>query len=111
MWMNEYDIDRAKDILTEYAPEAAKFAVFLSDYKDQINSMSDGWAHWPAGARPANRLSDLLSKAVDSVQGRGDMPSEAEFMKALSPMRAAATRHKFKAPELKEIAASTRPRM
>lgn len=110
MWMNEYEIDRSLSILEQNAPEIAPYAKYLSDWRHVVNSNSDGWAFWKAGASCASKLSALVSQAVDSLRGRGEMPTAEELRKSLPPIKSAATRFKLEAPIL-EDAPSAAPRM
>lgn len=110
MRMNEHDIDHALDVLRERAPEAAPFAKYLSDWKDTINSNSDGWAYWKAGRGAADKLSVLVEQAMFVARGRGGpMPTADQFKRSLSPIKAAATRHGLTAPTL-EAAEAPAPR-
>lgn len=109
MWLNEHEIDDAYDTLSAHAPEAAPYARYLRDWKDVVNSNSDGWAYWKSGSRPADGLGTLVKQAVDSLRGRGAMPSETDFKKSLSPIKAAATRFKLEAPTL-DLDAAPAPR-
>jgi hypothetical protein len=107
-WMNEHEIDRCVEILEQQGSHASRFAKYLSDWKDVVNANSDGWAHWQGGSRPAAKLSDLLQRAVNVAVGRdrGEAPTEQEFAKALSPIRAAATKNGFQAPVLGDAEAA-----
>lgn len=105
MWMNTYDIDDAVEIIARRAPQFSKYAKFLADWRDTVNANSDGWAHWKGGTKPADTLSALLKAVVDHVRtgqfGRSKpLPTDAQFRKALAPIRAAATKHNLTAPTL-----------
>lgn len=105
-WMNEHEIDEAIYHLERVGSPMAKFARYLGAWRDVINSKSDGWAHWRSGTKPADRLSDIVKRAVDASRGYGRevaAPTEQEALKALAPIRSAATRHKFDAPDLAEL--------
>lgn len=110
MLLNEHEIDRLTDILGREAPEVAPYARYLSAWVGIVNSNSDGWAYWRAGSNCARKLSELLNQAMSAVLGRGEMPSEGDLKKSLSPIKAAATRFKLPAPELEDAPAAT-PRM
>jgi hypothetical protein len=106
LFMNEGEIDQSVEVISERAPEFARFAKYLSDWRDVVNSSSDGWPYWKAGARSAERLMGLLNKVMDVLRGRGgEMPTEQEFRKSLAPIKALATKHKLKAPELEDAPA------
>lgn len=102
MTLNEYDIDEILDITRHDYPEIEPYAQFLYDWKEAVNSNSDGWPYWKAGRNAADKLADLLEGVKTARFGRGTIPTEAQLKKALTPIRAAATRHNLTAPELKE---------
>ena len=100
MWMNEHDIDDMVDLTAQHAPQFERYARYLADWKDVVNSNSDGWPYWKAGSACAAKLSAALQDVRDSLRNGTPMPSEAVFKKALSPIKAAATRHGLEVPEL-----------
>lgn len=102
MKMNEYDIDRALDVVRQYAPEFFPYVKYLSDWRDVINQNSDGWAYWAAGTRPASNLEELVTRLMSSIVGAHGAvaPSVREFDKALTPIKSFATRRKLPAPVL-----------
>ncbi len=109
MIMNEYDVDEILDITRQRFPQFEPYAQFLYDWKETINNNSDGWAYWKAGRGAADKLSGLLNQVKMSMFGRGELPTEEQLRKSLSPIRAAATRHGLPAPELQD--ASSAPSM
>ena len=110
-WMNEYEIDRAVMVLEARAPDLHPFARLLADWRDTVNSHSDGWAYWKGGTRPAGRLMDLVQAAVAKIEfGRGDeLPTTEQMRRALPPIRGAATRHGMPFPEIVPAASVRRP--
>lgn len=100
MWMNAWEIDEIVEFTETKAQQYAPYARYLRDWRDTVDSNSDGWAHWRGGSKPADKLSDLLNEVKMAYLGRGEYPDEALFPKALSPIKAAATKHKFEAPTL-----------
>lgn len=115
MWMNEPEIDETVEMTAQAAPQFSKYAKYLSDWRDVVNANSDGWAHWKGGTRPAETLMALLQSVKDKIRGRGNfrtdeapMPTDAQFKKALSAIRAAATKHKLTAPTLEGDAPETK---
>lgn len=90
-WLNEYEID---DAVKRFAddPVIGPAARYLSDYRDTINKMGDGWAYWAAGTKPASQLCDL----IQSARRGGPAPHLDDVIKALSPIKAFATRYKNK---------------
>ena len=105
MFMNEYEIQEALDIVKSHAPEIAPYAQYLHDWVGVINQNSDGWPYWRAGRAAADKLGDAVQKAVNAIRGRGEMPTEKELKAGLIPIKSAATRHNLPAPEFKEAAA------
>jgi len=100
VFLNESEIDRAVEILSENSPEIAPYAKYLSDWRDIVNESTDGWPYWKAGLKAGSKLSELVSQAVDALRRRGETPSEAAFKRALAPIKSCATRNKLRAPEI-----------
>jgi hypothetical protein len=101
MWMNEPEIDNAVEVIRGRAPQFYKYAKYLSDWRHVVNENSDGWHIWRPGTKCADTLSALVTAAMSVALGRSkDMPTDAEFKKALAPIRATATRHRLTAPIL-----------
>lgn len=102
MWMNEYEIDEAVELIDDRVPEFSRYAKFLHDWKEVVNSSSDGWPYWKAGGKSAEKLMDLVQRTLNVTRGRGggEMPTEDEFRKSLAPIRSLAAKHKLVAPEL-----------
>ncbi|WP_456718042.1 MULTISPECIES: hypothetical protein [unclassified Bradyrhizobium] len=99
--MNEAEIDNAVEVIKERAPQFYKYAKYLADWRDVVNQSSDGWHSWRAGSKCADTLSALLTAVMSVARGRSkDMPTDAEFKKALTPIRATATKHNLTAPVL-----------
>jgi hypothetical protein len=108
-WMNDFEIDRCVEVLERRDSPVARFARFLADWRDVVNANSDGWSHWQGGSRPASKLSDLVQKATDVALGhdRGELPTDRELTRSLGPIKAAATRHGFQAPVLRDAEGPT----
>lgn len=103
MKLNEHDIDMALETIRERAPHVAHFAKYLSDWKDTVNSNSDGWAYWRAGSAAADKLATLVEQTMHSLRGRGGpIPTVDQFKRSLPPIKSAATRFKLQAPTLGE---------
>lgn len=100
MWMNNYEIDEVLDTAKRYFPELAPYAQYLSDWRDTVNDNTDGWAHWRAGTKCADKLSGLLGQLKLCVIESREPPEESEFKKAMTPIKSAATKYKLPAPEL-----------
>lgn len=110
MWMNEMDIDQAVERFKAH-PVLGKYARFLSAFRDEVNAHSDGWAYWKAPAKAADRLMTLMNGHLFSGMGaypRMQEPSEAEFKKTLTPIKAFYAKYGTKAgmkfPALDEAA-------
>jgi hypothetical protein len=113
-WMNEYEIDEAIEILSRRKPEIAPYARFLGAWRDTVNQNSDGWAHWRAGSKCADRLSSLVKAAVEvarGFKGNDEMPRETLFRSALTPIKQMATKRGFAQPELGAPDEAPAPRM
>jgi hypothetical protein len=104
MWMNEPEIERTVEIIDDHAPQFSAYAKYLSDWRDVVNSNSDGWHSWRAGGKSADKLMTLLQRAVDVVamRSRDPMPTEQDFKKSLTPIKSLATKHNLTAPTLDE---------
>lgn len=111
--MNEYEIDDHAAIIARGAPQFSKYATFLQDWRDVVNHNSDGWHSWTAARRSADALVGLIERVVGNLRGstprlpggaKAPMPTEAEFRKALTPIRSFATKHGRTAPTLQETA-------
>jgi hypothetical protein len=104
MWMNEGEIDDALNVVQHHAPEYLPYIKYLSDWRDTINSNSDGWPYWTAGTRCASKLMELTSTLMSSIRGYGGRevprPPIQEFSKTLTPIKTCATRHKLPVPVL-----------
>lgn len=93
-FMNDYDIERA---LQRYAwhPILGPAASTLANLAEWANSHSDGWAYWPKPARSAARLMEMIERDGTATyifdDERADV-TEAEYRKALAPIKAFRTR-------------------
>lgn len=106
----EYEIDNAHELISSELPEYAGYSQFLSDWRDVVNENSDGWGHWKAGSKAADKLGALVKQTADSIRVLEiDPPSLDDLKKALKPIRAAATRHDLTVPELCEPPAPMKP--
>jgi hypothetical protein len=104
MWMNEGDIDEALETVRHHAPEYLPYIKYLSDWRDTINSNSDGWPYWTAGTRCASKLMELVAQLMSSIRGYGgrevSRPEIKELAKSLTSIKSCATRHKLPVPVL-----------
>ena len=102
-WMNEYEVDEALQLLSN-DPVLGKYVRFLSEFKDQVNSHSDGWAYWKLPAHAAGQLMTLLKAAMDKKRyGRTTSPdapqevTEQMLRKAMGPIKSFMTRRGLQA--------------
>lgn len=84
-YMNEYDIQRAA-YQSQGKPVLNKAVRFLATFRDEVNAHSDGWAYWKAPVKAAEKLMTLID------QPHGNDILEAEFKKALTPIKSFYTR-------------------
>jgi hypothetical protein len=97
-WMNEYEIQEAMQILGG-DPVLGKYVRFLDEFKNEVNSHSDGWPYWKAPAHAAGQLMTLIKAAMDMKRyGRTTSESapqqvtEQMLRKAMGPIKAFYTR-------------------
>lgn len=93
MFMNEYEVN---DALQRYAghPILGPATRTLEELVYWTNTHSDGWAYWPKPCRAAAKLQELLTGDGtwfyrDQLAGS---VNEAEYRKALKPIKAFRTR-------------------
>ena len=82
LYMNDYDIMMAAQRANN--PVTRKAVAFLSQFKDQVDSCSDGWAHWAAPVHAAAKLMELIQGKVPAT--------EANFKAAMTPIKSFMTR-------------------
>jgi hypothetical protein len=106
-FMNSDEVDHAIDVIAHHAPEFSPYAKYLGDWRDVINNHSDGWAYWKAGRNSASKLVTLVQSVIDvlAMRSRAEMPTEKDFLKALTPIKSMATKHNLTAPTLDKAAA------
>lgn len=68
--MNEYDIDEAASLL-RHTPVYGPAAIFLQDFKDLINSISDGWHYWSYGTKCAQDLEKIVQEGAHILRPFG----------------------------------------
>lgn len=93
-FMNKWDIERAREMYRDH-PILGPATATVANLRAAANANSDGWDYWPAPARAAARLMELIERdgtsryAYDAV--RPDATA-AELKKALAPVKAFRTR-------------------
>jgi hypothetical protein len=85
LYMNDYDIMQLAQRYGNH-PVLGKAVDFLEAFVFEVNHHSDGWAYW---RRPV----DAAAKLMTFLQHPGPMPTEADFRKTLTPIKAFYTRH------------------
>jgi hypothetical protein len=95
IFMNEYDIDDAMQTLND-DPVLGKAVRFLRDFRDEVNSHSDGWAYWRAPVAAAGQLMTLIKTGMDIRRGRGGIDpqqiTDQMVAKAMGPIKSFMTR-------------------
>jgi hypothetical protein len=77
LYMNDYDIMMAAQRANN--PVTRKAVAFLSQFKDQVDSCSDGWAYWHAPVAAAKKLMELIQGKVPAT--------EANYKAAMTPIK------------------------
>ena len=113
MWRNEMEIEEICALLERTGDkQLMDYALVMGHWVNVVNSNSDGWPYWRAGASCADKFSDLLCRAAgrdytwNRENHRGQTyirpgqwrPDPAEIDKAIRPMKACATKHKLPSP-------------
>jgi hypothetical protein len=91
MWMNQSEIEWAAR-QTHECPNVRKGVNLLLRLMQAVNEQSDGWAYWPAPAKAAEKLTDLLGTAGNLNHGTHGTISTADLRKAITPIRTMVTR-------------------
>ena len=87
-FMNEYDIEQAKNRYCNN-PILSQAARVLSEYRDIVNSYSDGWGTWTAGTKPAESLIDILERG---------QATKSDVQKAITRIKSFCTRRNLPKP-------------
>jgi hypothetical protein len=95
-FMNSYDIEEAVAILAR-DPVLGKAARFLKEFKEEVDSHSDGWAYWRPPVAAAAKLMQIVQAGVAKARGyareEADIDtSEQAIARAMSPIKAFMTR-------------------
>ena len=73
MWMNSVEIDIAAQRIREPL-DLQEAARFLQAFRDLIDEISDGWAHWHYGTRCSQDLQALVGQAQWPANRLHDTP-------------------------------------
>lgn len=99
-FMNSHEISEAM-IRHRNHPILSKATQFLDAFKEEVDSHSDGWAHWSAPVKACDRLMTLIKEGNLNT-------TAADYQRALQPIRSFMTRRGFgagmKMPETGVIA-------
>ena len=93
MWMNQVEIEWAAKQHHE-CPNVRKGVHLLDRLMQAVNQQSDGWVYWPAPAKAAEKLTNLLQTAGNLSYGTHGRITDADFRKAVTPIRSMVTRQK-----------------
>ena len=82
LYMNDFDIAIATQRNADH-PVLSRATAFLVEFRDEVNSHSDGWPYWSAPLKAARKLMELV---------QSDDATEDQLIAALSPIKAFYTR-------------------
>lgn len=92
LFMNEYDIDLARAWFAGH-PVLEPATRFLSSFRDEVDSHSDGWAYWKAPVQSAAKLMTLIKRSEQEKRNREVITAtREEYRKTLVPIKAFYTR-------------------
>lgn len=93
MFMNQSEIEiMAANRHT--CPNVRKGVQLLYRLMEAVNAQSDGWAYWAAPSKSAEKLEELLRTAGNLWYDTRGTISDADFKKAVAPIKAMVTREK-----------------
>lgn len=87
-FMNEMDIEEKVRQFQNH-PVMGPAARFLRDFKDEVNSHSDGWPYWRPPVQAARQLMTLFDTSNPWDEPKA---TEADVKRALGPIKAFMTR-------------------
>lgn len=91
--MNQPEIEWAAS-QQHLCPNVRKGVRLLLRLMEAVNQQSDGWAYWRAPYHAAQKLMDLLKTAGNLNHGTSGTITDADFRKAVTPIRAMVTRQR-----------------
>lgn len=92
--MNEGDVDDAVRVL-RHKPIYGPAAVYLQDFKDLINSISDGWCYWSYGTKCAQSLQAIVQEGIHLERPWGAYADTIATATAADVVKAAAKIKRF----------------
>lgn len=95
MFMNQAEIEWAVQQQHE-CPNVRKGVRLLYLLMSAVNRQSDGWAHWAAPSRSAEKLQELLKTAGNLQHGTRGTITDEDLRKAITPIRRMVTTQKKK---------------
>jgi hypothetical protein len=102
LFMNEGEIDQAKERFKNH-PVLGRATRILEAFKDKVNASSDGWCYWKAPLQAAKKLIEFIQSHNNfgprALADEPPAPSEALLKKALTPIKAFCTKHKWEFPD------------
>lgn len=95
IFMNEWDVQEAEHRYAGH-PILGPATATLRNLVDWANENSDGWCYWPKPCRAAAKLQEMIERDGTSRyrhhDGDREDVSEAEYKKALAPIKSFRTR-------------------
>jgi 2'-5' RNA ligase len=82
-WMNRWDVEESVEKFKNH-PVLSRATKFLQDFVEETDAHSDGWPYWKLPAHAAAQLQGMIQHP--------EYATEANFKKALAPIRAFYTR-------------------
>lgn len=86
MWMNQSEIEWAAS-RNHACKNVRKGVRLLHALMQAVNNQSDGWPYWRAPAESAEKLMELLKTAGNLSHDTHGEISDADFRKAVTPIR------------------------
>jgi hypothetical protein len=94
LFMNEWDIEEAVNRFRQH-PTLGPAARFLRDFKNEVNSHSDGWPYWSPPVHACKQLIQLFPS--NPYQPVSKEVTRKDVLKALAPIKSFMTRRGNKA--------------
>jgi hypothetical protein len=95
VWMNQYDIEMLASN-NHACPNVRKGVKLLHALMESVNNQSDGWAHWHAPSKAAEKLMALLRTAGNIWYDTRGTITEQQLKEAVTPIKRMVTHQKKK---------------